>query len=468
MALDLPIRRRRLLGGLGAALLGRSVRACNGPVVVIGAGLAGLSVARTLHDAGQAVVVLEARDRLGGRIHTSRLWPDMPMDLGASWIHGIQGNPITTLAREAGASWVSTSYRASLALSERGELVEPDTSLPERLLRQATQAAERRTSDTSLMAALRALSQWARLTPLQRQRLMHHINATLEQEYGGAADELSAWHGSDSHSFAGDDVLFPKGFHQVVQHAARGLDVRVSAPVASVAPGRVVLANGQSLSAKAVVVTVPLGVLQAGRLRFETPLSSERTRAIETLRMGLLNKCWLRFDAVRWPADVDWIEWLGPQPGRWAQWVSLARAVRQPVLLGFHAAHEARAGASERSRHSGRCARGLACHVRFAFSGAGGRSGHALGPRPLGIGQLQLQCGEQFTGDPPSLGRGGLGRRGVVRRRGHRASVFRHCPWRLAVRAASGEHLAKRAMSGLSAPQSSDANWSAFLPVNGW
>ena len=343
MALDLPIRRRRLLGGLGAALLGRSVRACNGPVVVIGAGLAGLSVARTLHDAGQAVVVLEARDRLGGRIHTSRLWPDMPMDLGASWIHGIQGNPITTLAREAGASWVSTSYRASLALSERGELVEPDTSLPERLLRQATQAAERRTSDTSLMAALRALSQWARLTPLQRQRLMHHINATLEQEYGGAADELSAWHGSDSHSFAGDDVLFPQGFHQVVQHAARGLDVRVSAPVASVAPGRVVLANGQSLSAKAVVVTVPLGVLQAGRLRFETPLSSERTRAIETLRMGLLNKCWLRFDAVRWPADVDWIEWLGPKPGRWAQWVSLARAVRQPVLLGFHAAHEARA-----------------------------------------------------------------------------------------------------------------------------
>jgi monoamine oxidase len=343
MALELPIRRRRLLGGLGAALLGRSVHACNGPVVVIGAGLAGLSVARALHDAGQAVVVLEARDRLGGRIHTSRLWPDMPMDLGASWIHGIQGNPITTLAREAGAPWVSTSYRASLALSERGELVAPDTSLPERLLRQAIQAAERRTSDTSLMAALRALPQWAGLTPLQRQRLMHHINATLEQEYGGAADELSAWHGSDSRSFDGDDVLFPQGFDQVVQHAARGLDVRLSAPVASVAPGRVVLANGQSLSARAVVVTVPLGVLQAGRLRFETQLSPERTRAIETLRMGLLNKCWLRFDAVRWPADVDWIEWLGPQPGRWAQWVSLARAVRQPVLLGFHAAHEARA-----------------------------------------------------------------------------------------------------------------------------
>jgi monoamine oxidase len=343
MAVDLRIRRRRLLAGLGAALLGRSVRACNGPVLVIGAGLAGLSVARALHDAGQAVVVLEARDRLGGRIHTSRVWPDIPMDLGASWIHGIQGNPITALARDAGASWVSTSYEASLALNEQGRAVEPDVSLSERLLRQASHLAERRLSDISLMAALRALPQWSLLTLAQRQRLMHHINATLEQEYGGAADELSAWHGSDSQGFLGDDVMFPQGFDQVVRHVARGLDVRLSTPVASVAPGKVVLASGESFSARTVVVTVPLGVLKAGRLRFEEPLSPERTRAIEMLRMGLLNKCWLRFDAVHWPADVDWIEWLGPQPGRWAQWVSLARAVRQPVLLGFHAAHEARA-----------------------------------------------------------------------------------------------------------------------------
>jgi monoamine oxidase len=58
--------------------------------------------------------------------------------------------------------------------------------------------------------------------------------------------------------------------------------------------------------------------------------------------MGLLNKCWLRFDRVAWPDDVDWIEWTGPKTGEWAQWVSFAQAAGAPVLLGFHAAGKAR------------------------------------------------------------------------------------------------------------------------------
>ena len=57
--------------------------------------------------------------------------------------------------------------------------------------------------------------------------------------------------------------------------------------------------------------------------------------------MGLLNKCWLRFDRIAWDDSVDWIEWLGPQDGHWAQWVSLARAAKAPVLLAFHAGSQA-------------------------------------------------------------------------------------------------------------------------------
>ena len=58
--------------------------------------------------------------------------------------------------------------------------------------------------------------------------------------------------------------------------------------------------------------------------------------------MGLLNKCWLRFDRVVWPDDVDWIGWLGPQAGYWGEWVSLARSTGAPVLLGFNAADAAK------------------------------------------------------------------------------------------------------------------------------
>lgn len=336
-------KRRSLLLGAGlGAMAGRPVWACADPVVVIGAGLAGLAAARQLHDAGQPVVVLEARDRLGGRVHTSRLWPQWPMDLGASWIHGLKGNPLTGLARDAQARWVETSYDSSLSLDANGNTVSGDSAAAERLLGRALRAAQQRDKDLSVMAALEALPAWQSATPALRQSVRHHINATLEQEYGGAADELSAWHGLDSAEYGGEDALFPGGFDQLVVHAARGLDVRLSTRVAALAPGRVTLADRREIRASAVVVTVPLGVLRAGGLHFAEALHPARVQAMETLRMGLLNKCWLRFERVHWPSDVDWMEWQGPQAGRWSQWVSLASRLKAPVLLGFHAAHEAR------------------------------------------------------------------------------------------------------------------------------
>lgn len=67
-------------------------------VIVIGAGISGLTAARDLGIDGYDVLVLEARDRIGGRIWTSREL-GLPIDLGASWIHGFEDNPIARLAR---------------------------------------------------------------------------------------------------------------------------------------------------------------------------------------------------------------------------------------------------------------------------------------------------------------------------------------------------------------------------------
>ena len=57
--------------------------------IVIGAGVAGLAAARKLQQGGKQVLVLEARQRIGGRVWTDDSWPDAPVDLGAQWIHGI-------------------------------------------------------------------------------------------------------------------------------------------------------------------------------------------------------------------------------------------------------------------------------------------------------------------------------------------------------------------------------------------
>ena len=59
--------------------------------------------------------------------------------------------------------------------------------------------------------------------------------------------------------------------------------------------------------------------------------------------MGVLNKCYLRFDRAFWPDDVDWLEYISPRHGEWTEWVSLLRTTGKPVLLGFNAADQATA-----------------------------------------------------------------------------------------------------------------------------
>jgi monoamine oxidase len=129
-----------------------------------------------------------------------------------------------------------------------------------------------------------------------------------------------------------------------VAHLARGLDLRLGEPVTAIAPTsagvEVTTAKGIHRADRAVV-TLPLGVLKAGGLRFAEPLERKRQRAIDRLEVGLLNKCVLRFDRVFWPADVDWIDFLGPVENLWADWTSYLRATRQPLLAGFNAARVA-------------------------------------------------------------------------------------------------------------------------------
>lgn len=342
------VTRRTTLAALASGIVVNRARAERaGKVIVVGAGLAGLATAGALEEAGVETMVLEARDRVGGRIWTSRLWPDLPMDLGASWIHGPIRNPISRLADAAGARRVTTSYDAAITLDRDGARIDAAaaTEMADALVEAAREATYDFDADLSLEQAVTTHPGWAAADPATRRVVRHMVNTWIEHEYSGSWSELSAWYFDQSEDFDGEDQIFPGGYDQITSYLALGLDIRTGQSVTALAPDGagivVTLADGTQLQADHAVLTVPLGVLRKGRIAFAEPLEIARQTAIDGLRMGLLNKCCLRFDRISWPDDVDWIDWIGPQDGHFAQWISLSKPMGAPALVAFHAGDQA-------------------------------------------------------------------------------------------------------------------------------
>jgi monoamine oxidase len=317
--------------------------------VVIGAGLAGLAAARALHRQGHEVVVVEARDRIGGRIWTSTTWPEMPLDFGATWIHGVRGNPMTELADEIQADRLITRYDRAVTYNTSGKPLSATEAVRMEELRaqvfELLEQAQAEDRDTSIRAAIAPLMQTFVDASESSRWINFILSSELEHEYSGSAERLSAHWYDSGQAFEGDDALFVQGFRVITEFLARGLQIELGQVVNEIqwqqSPVRVITQK-KDFWADQVVVTLPLGVLQSNRVRFTPALPDDKQSAIATLGMGVLNKCYLRFRSAFWPADVDWLEYVPTQHGEWTEWVSFQRTANLPVLLGFNAADRGR------------------------------------------------------------------------------------------------------------------------------
>jgi len=338
-----------LTSGRDAASAVAEVAEPGAAVLVIGAGMAGLGAARRLHDAGFAVRVLEGRDRLGGRTFTDDSL-GLPLDLGASWIHGTDGNPLTALADELGVERSApTDWDNEWEYGPDGDELDGATaaaadSALEDVLAYAAQQSEDREEDAPLRDVVEEAFADLDLEPDVELVARHYVNTTVEHEYAGALEDLSAWWWDEGEGYPGDDVLLVPGYVALVDGLADGLTVDTGVVVDTVAVGEdgsgavVRDTGGGEHRADHVVVTLPLGVLQAGDVTFDLPLPEAKQTAIGRLGMGLLDKVYLRFPEVFWDADADAIGWTSPDgDGRWAEWLNLAKVTGEPVLLAFNA-----------------------------------------------------------------------------------------------------------------------------------
>ncbi|MEM1348853.1 MAG: FAD-dependent oxidoreductase [Myxococcota bacterium] len=350
-------------------------------VVVIGAGMAGLGAACRLAKKGHEVVVLEARDRIGGRVHTDTRW-GFGVDLGASWIHGTTGNPIAKLARKYGVPGKPTNFTKQVLWEEGRRLgreeVEEAVRATGFVYQWVEELVERywEDGDRTLAAAMGDdLVRRGGLDFIEDPRLLDWALNEFMLDEGASVGVLGMKGYDDGEPHEGPDVLLYEGYGGLVSRVADGLDIRTGCVVEHVewSEDQVRVRTGRDeFVARAAVVTLPIGVLKRGDVSFSPQLPEPIRRGIEHIGMGDLEKVVVRFEEDFWPRAAHFLGKITEPHRAGASILSWMPFSGQPVLMGFVTA----SGAEELvERTDEEVVRAFMADLRVYFEGA---------PQPVG------------------------------------------------------------------------------------
>ncbi len=326
-------------------------------VIIIGAGSAGLGAAQYLYQHGvKDVLVIEARNRIGGRVWTINPW-GTATDLGASWIMHANTNPLAKMTQTFGVNTVTTVYDSNNLVNKFSSFDLYDSngkkiSVPEM---KSTLALMDKFNDeishnkihlednATMADAFTTFTKQENIQGKKLQIFNFIAKDMIESEAAADLNQISFSAVSSMHSnMTGKDLLPQGGYIRLFSEFVKNIEISLNNPVTEIdydQQGVNIIAKKGAYHAQYAIVTLPLGVLKAGTVKFLPKLPKEKLASIKRLGMGFFNKVYLLFNKPFWNSDVEWISIMPnkEKPKEHYEILNLYKYFKQPILLFFSA-----------------------------------------------------------------------------------------------------------------------------------
>ncbi|KAH9513684.1 Lysine-specific histone demethylase 1B [Bulinus truncatus] len=304
-------------------------------VVVVGAGAGGLGAAHLLNSHGYKVTVIEAKERIGGRVQ-DEVQDETVLSTSGQVINGCYNNPLAIMAYQVGLDLEEQTDICQL-ITEGGNFV--DNKQDHRIefhynaildIVSEWKKNKKDIADVPLLHKFKELhEEFVNETQgyfsvgvflQEEERLMDFHHGSLEYACGASLDQVSALHWDQNEQmaqFGGPPMKLLQGFCTILSKLSEGLDIRLNTKVTSIdycGPKIVVQSTNGTFTADKVLVTLPLAILKTGNIHFKPHLPASKLQAIGALGAGLVEKVMVQFDQNFWSKKLKNIQVFGRTP----------------------------------------------------------------------------------------------------------------------------------------------------------
>lgn len=325
-------------------------------IIIVGAGISGITAALSLTKAGFHVCLIDARDRIGGRIKTQRLKNGAFVELGAQFLHGIKGNPLFLTLGDYDVELKPLTREGRAIFDANGKRIQND-QLEEHLNKfksEIASLAQKRLSDTKdrfLAEELHDLANQVQyssnIDPKQIDELIRKLGAHEFTQETMFAYKL----GLGKKESEGNYIVtngFASMLYKMLEEAKQTglLSLNLNSPVDQIKHDdnevMVVTKDGQQFKGDGLICSLPLGVLQQGDVAFTPPLQDTKQSAIMRLKMADHDKIIFAFDKVFWPHYSHFVIPFDPNQQSWIDIINLnyfADGTAPVLIASLHNGH---------------------------------------------------------------------------------------------------------------------------------